>query len=79
MSLDSGETDADTPVFDEIHFTGAFVHLAATHEEDEGHVARRAVLSHKKRTKAEVGLSLYHLTSCLLSTSHTRRILWIQN
>ncbi|KAI9639630.1 HAD-like domain-containing protein [Dioszegia hungarica] len=41
-------------LFDEIHFTGAFVHLAATHEEDEGHVARRAVLSHKKRTKAEI-------------------------
>lgn len=44
-----------TPVFDELHFTGAFNHLIpATHPEHEGHAARRAVVSHKKRTKHEV-------------------------
>lgn len=40
---------------DEIHFTGAFQHLfPPTREEREGHAARRAVVSHKKRSKAEV-------------------------
>lgn len=43
------------PVFDEIHFTGAFNHLIpATKEEHEGHAAKRAVVSHHKRTKHEV-------------------------
>ncbi|BEI82408.1 hypothetical protein CcaverHIS002_0302760 [Cutaneotrichosporon cavernicola] len=42
-------------LFDEIHFTGAFNHLIpATHAEHEGHAAKRAVVSHKKRTKHEV-------------------------
>ena len=47
--------DLDRPVFDEIHFTGAFQHLESTSEEEEGHAAKRAIVSHKKRTKAEVG------------------------
>ncbi|EIW67034.1 hypothetical protein TREMEDRAFT_34170 [Tremella mesenterica DSM 1558] len=41
-------------IFDEMHFTGAFTHLAPTREEHEGHAAHKAVVSHKKRTKAEV-------------------------
>lgn len=42
-----------TLVFDEIHFTGAFQHLEPTPEEKEGHAAKRAFVSHKKRSKAE--------------------------
>lgn len=42
-------------MFDELHFTGAFNHLIpATRAEHEGHAAKRAVVSHKKRTKHEV-------------------------
>ncbi|ORY32550.1 HAD-like domain-containing protein [Naematelia encephala] len=41
-------------IFDEIHFTGAFQHLEPTSEEKEGHVAKRAVVSHHKRSKAEI-------------------------
>lgn len=41
-------------VFDEIHFTGAFQHLEPTPEEKEGHAAKRAYVSHTKRSKAEV-------------------------
>ncbi|WVQ82411.1 hypothetical protein IAT38_004539 [Cryptococcus sp. DSM 104549] len=48
-------------IFDEIHFTGAFQHLEATQEEKEGHVARKAVVSHKKRSKA----AIIHNTSSL--------------
>ncbi|WWD17491.1 hypothetical protein CI109_101932 [Kwoniella shandongensis] len=48
-------------IFDEIHFTGAFAHLEATKEEKEGHVARKAIVSHKKRSKAEI----IHSTSSL--------------
>lgn len=46
-------------VFDEIHFTGAFQHLEPTPEEKEGHAAKRAYVSHTKRSKAEV--SFVHL------------------
>jgi hypothetical protein len=43
------------PVFEELHFTGAFNHLIpATPAEHEGHAAKRAVVSHKKRSKHEV-------------------------
>jgi hypothetical protein len=45
-------------VFDEIHFTGAFQHLEATKEEEEGHAAKRAFVSHTKRSKAKVSLPL---------------------
>ncbi|WVW83660.1 hypothetical protein I302_105681 [Kwoniella bestiolae CBS 10118] len=48
-------------IFDEIHFTGAFQHLEPTREEKEGHVARKAVVSHHKRSKAEI----IHTTSSL--------------
>ncbi|OCF60381.1 hypothetical protein L486_00014 [Kwoniella mangroviensis CBS 10435] len=48
-------------IFDEIHFTGAFQHLEPTREEKEGHVARKAVVSHHKRSKAEI----IHNTSSL--------------
>ncbi|WVQ99221.1 hypothetical protein IAU59_006353 [Kwoniella sp. CBS 9459] len=48
-------------IFDEIHFTGAFQHLERTQEEKEGHVARKAVVSHHKRSKAEI----IHTTSSL--------------
>ncbi|KAK8864211.1 hypothetical protein IAR55_001457 [Kwoniella newhampshirensis] len=48
-------------IFDEIHFTGAFAHLEPTREEKEGHVARKAFVSHKKRSKAEI----IHSTSSL--------------
>ncbi|WWC89535.1 uncharacterized protein L201_004459 [Kwoniella dendrophila CBS 6074] len=48
-------------IFDEIHFTGAFQHLEPTREEKEGHVARKAVVSHHKRSKAEI----IHKTSSL--------------
>ncbi|WWC70412.1 uncharacterized protein I206_104363 [Kwoniella pini CBS 10737] len=48
-------------IFDEIHFTGAFQHLEPTKEEKEGHVARKAVVSHHKRSKAEI----IHSTSSL--------------
>ncbi|WWC61656.1 uncharacterized protein I303_104240 [Kwoniella dejecticola CBS 10117] len=48
-------------IFDEIHFTGAFQHLEPTREEKEGHVARKAVVSHHKRSKAEI----IHSTSSL--------------
>jgi hypothetical protein len=41
-------------VFDELHFTGAFQHLEPTIEEEHGHVAKKAVVSHIKRAKAEV-------------------------
>jgi hypothetical protein len=46
-------------VFDEIHFTGAFQHLEATPEEKEGHAAKRAYVSHTKRSKAEVSYILH--------------------
>lgn len=46
------------PVFDEIHFTGAFQHLEPTPEEKEGHAAKRAYVSHIKRSKAEVRFSV---------------------
>ena len=49
-------------IFDELHFTGAFQHLDPTPEEQHGHAARKAVLSHHKRTKAEV----VHRTNALL-------------
>lgn len=49
-------------VIDEIHFTGAFSTLIATKEEREGHAARKAVVSHKKRSKADV----VHKTHALL-------------
>jgi len=52
-------------VFDEIHFTGAFQHLYPTKEEKEGHVAKRAVVSHKKRSKAEVHLHQDSIISTL--------------
>jgi hypothetical protein len=45
---------ANPTVFDEIHFTGAFQHLEATKEEEEGHAAKKAFVSHTKRSKAEV-------------------------
>ncbi|WVO16370.1 hypothetical protein L204_104045 [Cryptococcus depauperatus] len=48
-------------IFDEIHFTGAFQHLEPTKEEHEGHAARKAVVSHKARSKAEI----VHNTSSL--------------
>lgn len=42
-------------MFEELHFTGAFNHLIpATRAEHEGHAAKRAVVSHHKRTKHEV-------------------------
>lgn len=51
----SSRVGSADPVFDELHFTGAFNHLIpATHAEHEGHAAKRAVVSHKKRTKHEV-------------------------
>ncbi|WVO22348.1 uncharacterized protein IAS62_003678 [Cryptococcus decagattii] len=48
-------------IFDEIHFTGAFQDLEPTKEEHEGHAARKAIVSHKKRSKAEI----IHNTSSL--------------
>ncbi|WVR07247.1 hypothetical protein IAU60_004288 [Kwoniella sp. DSM 27419] len=48
-------------LFDEIHFTGAFQHLEPTKEEKEGHAARKAIVSHHKRSKAEI----IHKTSSL--------------
>lgn len=55
MCIESAcENSAHLSVFDEIHFTGAFQHLEPTVEEKEGHVAKRAFVSHKKRSKAEV-------------------------
>lgn len=57
LSLGSSVSRQLTPVFDELHFTGAFNHLIpATKEEHEGHAAKRAIVSHKKRTKHEVML-----------------------
>ncbi|ORX36841.1 HAD-like domain-containing protein [Kockovaella imperatae] len=41
-------------IFDEIHFTGAFAHVYTTAQEKEGHVAKKAVMSHHKRSKADV-------------------------
>lgn len=49
-------------VFDELHFTGAFQHLDPTTEELTGHAAKKAFVSHHKRTKAEV----VHQTQALL-------------
>ncbi|OXG99951.1 hypothetical protein C370_07378 [Cryptococcus neoformans A1-35-8] len=43
-------------IFDEIHFTGAFQDLEPTKKEHEGHAAKKAIVSHKKRSKAEVRL-----------------------
>lgn len=51
-----------TPVFDELHFTGAFQHLDPTPEELTGHAARKAIMSHSPRTKA----SVVHQTQSLL-------------
>ncbi|KAL7421764.1 hypothetical protein Q5752_003535 [Cryptotrichosporon argae] len=42
-------------LFDEIHFTDAFLHLLPpTHEEAEGHAARVTVVAKQKRSKAEI-------------------------
>ncbi|ODO08959.1 hypothetical protein L198_00698 [Cryptococcus wingfieldii CBS 7118] len=41
-------------IFDEIHFTGAFQDLEPTKKEHEGHATKKAIVSHKKRSKAEI-------------------------
>lgn len=58
---------ANSTVFDEIHFTGAFQHLEATKEEEEGHAAKKAFVSHTKRSKAEVSPAIQSLRDTTLT------------